>query len=56
MATSFLRFRRESSVDGMAFAVGVSGVECAAGEGKIYTRSIDGVASSGILVAWAVVL
>ena len=37
MATSFLRFCRVSNVDGMAFAVGASGVGCAAG--RIYTGS-----------------
>ena len=56
MATSFLRFCRAGSVDGMAFAVGVSGVECAASEGRIYTGSVEGASGSGILVAWAVAL
>ena len=37
MTTSFLRFCRAGSVDGMAFVVGVSGVECAVGEGRIYS-------------------
>ena len=48
MATSFLRFCRAGNVDGMAFVVGVSGVECAAGEGRIYTGEGQG---SGLLVA-----
>ena len=56
MATSFLRFRRAGSVDGIAFAVGVSRVECAAGECRIYTGSVEGVAGSGLLVAWAMAL
>ena len=56
MADNFLRFCRANSVDGMAFAVGVSGVECAASEGRICTRSGEGVAGSGLLVAWAVAL
>ena len=56
MTTSFLRFCRAGSVDGMAFAVGVSGVECAAGEGRIYTGSIEGAVGNGLLVAWAVAL
>ena len=56
MTTSFLRFCRAGSVDGMTFAVGVSGVECAAGEGKMCTGSGEGVAGSRLLVAWAVTL
>ena len=40
----------------MTFAIGVSGVECAAGEGKLYTWSGDGAAGSGLFVAWAVAL
>ena len=51
MTTSFLRFCRVGNVDGMAFTVGVSGVECAAGEGRIYTGEGQG---SGLLVAWVV--
>ena len=56
MATTFLRFCRAGSVDGMTFVVGVSGVECVAGEDKIYTGSVEGAASNGLLVAWAVAL
>ena len=56
MATNFLRFCRVGSVDRMAVAVGVSGVECAAGEGRIYNGSREGATGSGLLVAWAVVL
>ena len=41
MATSFLRFCRASS-DRVAFMVGASGFECAAGVGKIYTELIGG--------------
>ena len=51
MAANFLRFCRAGNVDGMAFAVGVSGVEYAAGEGRMYTWLVQG---SGLLVAWAV--
>ena len=40
----------------MALAVGVSGVECVAGIGKICTRSGEGAVGSGLLVAWAVAL
>ena len=56
MATSFLRFCRAGIVDGMAFAVGVSGVECTVGEGRMCTGSGEGVAGSGLLVAWEVTL
>ena len=35
----------------MTFAVGVSGVECAVGEGRMFTGSGQG---SGLLVGWAV--
>ena len=42
MATNFLMFYRAGIADGMAFPVGVSDVECAAGEGKIYTESLGG--------------
>ena len=31
-------------------------MDCAAGEGRIYTRSREGAAGSGLPVAWAVVL
>ena len=50
-ATNFLRFCRVGSVDGMVFAVGVSSVECATGEGRIYSGSGEGAAGSGLLVA-----
>ena len=56
MATSFLRFCRACSVDRITFPVGVSSVEHAAGEGRIYCGSGEGVTGSGLLVAWAVVL
>ena len=41
MATNFLKFCSIGS-DGVAFVVGVSGFECAAGVGKVYTKSIGG--------------
>ena len=40
----------------MALAVGVSGVECAVGVGRMCTRSGEGAASSGLLVVWAMAL
>ena len=45
MATNFLKYCI-SSADGMALAVGVSGVECAAGVGKMCIRSGEGAAGS----------
>ena len=40
----------------MALVVGVSGIECVAGVGRMCTRSGEGDAGSGLLVAWAVAL
>ena len=54
MAANFLRCCKAGSVDLMAFVVGVSGVECAVGEGRICTGSGEGAAGSGLLVAWVV--
>ena len=34
----------------------VAGVGCGAGEGRIYTWSVEGTTGSGHLVAWAVAL
>ena len=45
MATNFLKYCT-CSADGMALAVGVSGVECAAGVGKTCIRSGEGAAGS----------
>ena len=42
MAPNFLMFCSTGSVNCMAFMVGASGFECAAGVGKIYTESIGG--------------
>ena len=42
MATNFLMFCITGSADAVAFMVGVSGFECAADVGKIYTESIEG--------------
>ena len=51
VATNFLRFCRASSVNGMAFAGGVSGVGCAVG--RIYTGfgSGEGTSGNGLFVA-----
>ena len=40
----------------LALVVGVLGVDCAAGEGRIYTWLGEGAAGSGLCVAWVVVL
>ena len=40
--------------DGLTFLVGASGVGFAECVGKIYTWSVEGVASCGLFVAWAV--
>ena len=40
----------------MAFSVGVLGVECATGVGRMCTGSEEGVAGSGLLAPWAVAL
>ena len=49
MATNFLNFCSTGSADGVAFVVGVSGFECAAGVGKINTESIG---DRGKLCSW----
>ena len=56
MATNFLNFCRTGSAIDVAFVVGVLGVDCVAGEGRIYTWSVEGATGSGNLVAWAVAL
>ena len=54
MATNFLNFCRTGSAIDVAFPVGAPGVGCAAGEGRIYTWSVEGAIGSGFLVAWTV--
>ena len=51
VATNFLMFCSTGSVNGVAFMVGASGVNSAAGEGRVCTGSGEG---SGLLVAWVV--
>ena len=51
MATNFLNFCRTGSAIDVAFVVGVFGVGCVAGEGRIYNWSVEGATSSGHLVA-----
>ena len=55
MATNLLKFCMAGS-DGLTFLVGASRVGCAACVGKIYTWSVEGVAGSGLFVAWAVAM
>ena len=50
MATNFLKFCSIGS-DGVAFVVGASRVNCAAGKGRVCIGSGEG---SGLLVAWVV--
>ena len=52
MTTNFLWYYI-GSVDGME---GVSCVECAAGLGRLFSCSREGVAGSGLLAAWVVAL
>ena len=56
MATTFLRFCKGGSVNGMAFAGGVSGVGCAIG--RIYTGfgSREGTFGTRLLLGEAVTL
>ena len=44
------------STEGMTLAVGVLGVECVAGVGRMCTRLGEGTAGSGLLMAWVVAL
>ena len=53
MATIFLKFCSMGSTNGVAFGDGVVGVDCVAGEGIMYSWSVDGATGSGYLVAWA---
>ena len=54
--TNFLNFCRTGSAIDVDFMVGVLGVDCVAGVGKMYTWSVEGATGSGQLVAWAVAL
>ena len=57
MSTNFLKFCSIGS-DGLALALaaGVLGVDCAASEGRIYTRSGEDAVSSGLFLGWAMAL
>ena len=48
MATNFLMLCSTSSANGVAFVVGVLGVDCVAGVGKMYTWSVEGATGSGL--------
>ena len=54
VAINFLNFCRIGNAIDVAFVVGVFGVGCVTGEGRIYTWSVEGASGSGHLVAWAV--
>ena len=54
MATNFLKFCSMGSTNGVAYGNGVLGVDCVAGEGRIYTWSVEGAIGNGLLVALAV--
>ena len=47
MATNLLKFCMASS-DGLALALGASGVGCASSVGRIYTWSVGGATGSGL--------
>ena len=55
MTTNFLRLFKAGSAR-LALVVGASGVGCSAGEGRIYTWSVEGATACGLLVVWAVVV
>ena len=55
MATNFLRLFKAGSAR-LALVVGASEVGCGAGEGRIYTWSVEGATGSGHLVGWGVAL
>ena len=55
-ATNFLKFCTGSDGLALALAVGVLGVDCAAGEGRIYTGSGEDAAGSGLFLGWAMTL
>ena len=48
MATNFLKFCIMGSTNRVAFGDGVLGVDCVAGEGRIYTWSVEGATGSAI--------
>ena len=52
-ATNLLKLLSQSSANWVAFGVAVFGVDCVAGEGIMYTWSVEGATGSGYLVAWA---
>ena len=54
MATNLLNFYSTGSAIDVAFVVGVLGVDCVAGVGKMYTWSVEWGIGNEHLVAWAV--
>ena len=51
-ATNLLKLLCQNSANWVAFGVGVFGVDCATGEGRMYTWSVEGATGSGLLAAW----
>ena len=56
MGTNFLKICSMGSTNEVVFGDGVLGVDCVAGESRIYTWLVEGATGSGNLVAWAVVV
>ena len=50
-ATNLLKLLCQSSANWVAFGVGVFGVDCAVGEGRMYTWSVEEATGNGFLVA-----
>ena len=60
MATNFLMFCSTGITDGVAFVVGVLGVDCAAGvicaAGRVYNGFGEDAVGSGLFLGWALAL
>ena len=57
VTTNFLKFCRAGSARlASALAAGFLDVDCAAGEGRIYTRSGEDATGSGLFLGWAMAL
>ena len=57
MTTNFLKFCRAGNARlALALEARFLDVDCAAGEGRIYTRSGEDAAGSGLFLGWAMAL
>ena len=57
VTTNFLKFYRAGSARlALALTAGVLDVDCAVGEGRMYTGSGEDAAGSGLFLGWAMVL